>query len=32
MYLDTGVVKDIRTRFKEESEIQLQEFLQVNIL
>lgn len=29
MYLDTGVVKDIRTRFKEESEIQLQEFLQV---
>lgn len=30
MYLDTGVVKDIRARFKEESEIQLQEFLLVN--
>ncbi|CAH3036274.1 unnamed protein product [Porites lobata] len=27
MYLDTGVVKDIRARFEEESEIQLQEFL-----
>jgi len=27
MYLDTGVVKDIRARFKDESEIQLQEFL-----
>ena len=30
MYLDTGVVKDIRARFKDESEIQLQEFLLVN--
>ena len=30
MYLDTGVVKDIRARFEEESEIQLQEFLLVN--
>jgi len=30
MYLDTGVVKDIRTRFKDESEIQLQEFLLEN--
>ena len=30
MYLDTGVVKDIRAQFKEESEIQLQEFLLVN--
>ena len=30
MYLDTGVVEDIRARFKEESEIQLQEFLLVN--
>ena len=29
MYLDTGVVKDIRARFKDESEIQLQEFLLV---
>lgn len=28
MYLDTGVVKDIRARFKDESEIQLQEFLE----
>ncbi|XP_029184830.2 prolyl 3-hydroxylase OGFOD1-like isoform X1 [Acropora millepora] len=27
MYLDQGVVKDIRTRFKDDSEIQLQEFL-----
>ena len=25
--MDTGVVKDIRARFKDESEIQLQEFL-----
>ena len=31
MYLDTGVVKDIRARFKDESEIQLQEFLLVNL-
>lgn len=30
MYLDTGVVKDVRARFKDESEIQLQEFLLVN--
>ena len=30
MYLDTGVVTDIRARFKDESEIQLQEFLLVN--
>ncbi|XP_078354565.1 prolyl 3-hydroxylase OGFOD1-like isoform X2 [Oculina patagonica] len=30
MYLDTGVVKDIRARFKDESEIQLQEFLLEN--
>ena len=30
MYLDTGVVKDIRARVEEESEIQLQEFLLVN--
>lgn len=30
MYLDTGVVKDIRARFKDESEIQLQEFLEVS--
>ncbi|KAJ7383016.1 Prolyl 3-hydroxylase ogfod1 [Desmophyllum pertusum] len=30
MYLDTSVVKDIRARFKEESEIQLQEFLLEN--
>ena len=30
MYLDAGVVKDIRARFKDESEIQLQEFLVVN--
>ena len=31
MYLDTDVVKDIRARFKDESEIQLQEFLLVNV-
>ena len=31
MYLDQGVVKDIRTRFKDDSEIQLQEFLKVII-
>ena len=31
MYLDMGVVKDIRAQFQEESEIQLQEFLLVNI-
>ena len=30
MYLDTGVVKDVRAQFKDESEIQLQEFLLVN--
>lgn len=31
MYLDCGVVKDIRTRFKDDSEIQLQEVLKVII-
>ena len=30
MYLDTGVVKDVRARFKDESEIQLHEFLLVS--
>ena len=29
MYLDAGVVKDVRARFKNESEIELQEFLLV---